>query len=466
LEGLDKASVSFKRYSYVSLFGLGTMDQVRSAIVESAQPPDQIGQALSVDSLLSEPKSATDLGWRRALRYAGLVPIQRVKDIAAALEAASFLAVYNYLICIDDLERKGSKLEIKDILGLISYLSEQRQCKVCLILNEDAFGPEERKEFDRFFEKTIDAHVMFAPTAQQCIDIGLPSGTPLNDCLRPYCLALDISNIRVLKKIERLGKILRVHVANVNVLDRTLKTMTLLGWAKYSEVAPSIPFLRLRGRDASGELKENSSEEKTWGPVLSQYGFRYMTSIDEVLCDGVENGFFDEARLREQVSNVGGDITADEAEERYQRAWRRYHDSFNNDADELVEELFSSFKANVFRVTPMNANGTVRLLKDLGRTEQATELIEFYLDQRGKAILDRTQHFDENDISEPEFLKAFDARVAAIEDQRDPVTVLQNITENRGWNREDVTLLATLSEPSAALARLKALSDEGTCNRD
>jgi hypothetical protein len=111
----------------------------------------------------------------------------------------------------------------------------------------------------------------------------------------------------------------------------------------------------------------------------------------------------------------------------------------------LVEELYSSFKANVFRVTPMNANGTVRLLKDLGRTKQATELIEFYLDQRGKAIFDRTQHFDENDISEPEFRKAFDARVAAIEDHRDPATVLQAIAENRGWNREDVSLLATLS---------------------
>src|SRR5258705_83360 len=84
------------------------------------------------------------------------------------------------------------------LFGLISYLSEQRRCKVCLILNEDAFGLEERAEFDRFFEKTIDAHIVFAPTARQCLDIGLPAGTPLNDRLRPYCLSLDISNIRVL----------------------------------------------------------------------------------------------------------------------------------------------------------------------------------------------------------------------------------------------------------------------------
>jgi hypothetical protein len=76
--------------------------------------------------------------------------------------------------------------------------------------------------------------------------------------------------------------------------------------------------------------------------------------------------------------------------------------------------MYAAFRANVMRVAPMNANGTIKLMKDIGRVEQATELIQFYLDQRGVAILDRADHFHENDINEPEFLAAFEARAAAI----------------------------------------------------
>jgi hypothetical protein len=444
LERLDKTTVSFKRYSYVSLFGLGTMDQVRSAIVESAQTPDQIGKPVNLDSLLSDPMDAADRGWRRVLKFADYVPGQRLRDLAAALRAASFLAVYRYLICIDDLERRSSKLEIKDVLGLISYLSEQRQCNVCLILNEDAFTAAERNEFNTFFEKTIDSHVLFAPTAEECIETAFKGASPMYGPLRAHCLALNISNIRVLKKIERLGRMLETYIEHPNVLDRALKTAALLGWARYGEKKPPLAYLKVRGR-ATEKSEEMTALERTWGNILTEYGFHYMTELDEVLFGGAENGFFDDRKLREQIAKLGGDLTAEEADERYHRAWRRYHDSFDDDGDLLADELYSSFKANVMRITPNNANSTIAMLKVLGRTEQATELIQFYLDQRGVAILDRSEHFTENDITEPEFLRAFEERIATAKDDRNPLTVLQAIAENKSWSREDVTLLAKLS---------------------
>lgn len=42
----------------------------------------------------------------------------------------------NLIICFDDLERKSDKLSIKDILGLINQLKEEK-CKVILISNEN-----------------------------------------------------------------------------------------------------------------------------------------------------------------------------------------------------------------------------------------------------------------------------------------------------------------------------------------
>lgn len=445
LNGLDKGGVSFKRYAYVSLFGLNTMDQVRSAIVETAQTPDQIGKKVDLDNLASEPRGAADRAWRRALSYVDLVPSQRLKDLAAVFQAASFLAVSDYLVCIDDLERKGSGLQIKDVLGLISYMSEQRQCKIVLILNEDAFPDPEKQEFKRFFEKTIDSHLVFSPTPQECIDIAMPPGNELNDALRPHCLALEISNIRVLKKIERLGAILQSQIANAIVRSRALKTVALLGWAKYSEEAAPLSFLKLRGRDYSRELGERSADEQKWGPLLNTYGFRHMTDLDDVLSEGVEIGYFDDAKLAPQVASIVADIAANEVDNQYNRAWQRYHNSFDHDAEALGDEMYAAFRDNVVHVSPMNANSTIRLLKDIGRVQQATELIQFYLDQRGVAILDRTHHFQENDIDEPEFLAAFEARAAAIVDDREPASVLEAIASKNSWDRKDVALLASLT---------------------
>jgi hypothetical protein len=65
-----------------------------------------------------------------------------------------FTAVRNQVICIDDLERRGA-ISVKDVFGLISYVREQRTCKVVLLLNETQLkqDAEAAKEFENYFEK-------------------------------------------------------------------------------------------------------------------------------------------------------------------------------------------------------------------------------------------------------------------------------------------------------------------------
>ncbi|EAU1940231.1 hypothetical protein D6G06_25420, partial [Salmonella enterica] len=62
--------------------------------------------------------------------WSKLKELPYIKSAAPAIDAWSFMSVSDSLICIDDLERKGSSLELKDVLGLISLLKEQKKCKV------------------------------------------------------------------------------------------------------------------------------------------------------------------------------------------------------------------------------------------------------------------------------------------------------------------------------------------------
>ncbi|MCK9911718.1 hypothetical protein MXD81_21360, partial [Microbacteriaceae bacterium K1510] len=88
------------------------------------------------------------------------------------------------------LERRGSGLAVKDVLGLISFLKEQRRCKVALLLNEDELDKDGRAEFDGNLEKVIDVKLAFSPTAAESAAIALTAPGPVNDQLKSNCTKL------------------------------------------------------------------------------------------------------------------------------------------------------------------------------------------------------------------------------------------------------------------------------------
>lgn len=61
----------------------------------------------------------------------------------------------NIIVCLDDLERKSDKLDIKDILGLVNKLKEEK-CKVVLISNEDEMSSKKKiKKFLIHIKKSV-----------------------------------------------------------------------------------------------------------------------------------------------------------------------------------------------------------------------------------------------------------------------------------------------------------------------
>lgn len=124
-------AIGLKRYSYVSLFGRNSLDDVRSAIFENTVP---LAGAPTKPNLASLVKSA-EAGGRQLTAYARLTP--KVKDYVALSERVLFATMGSQLICIDDLERAGKGLAVHDVLGLVSELKEQKACKVIVLLNAE-----------------------------------------------------------------------------------------------------------------------------------------------------------------------------------------------------------------------------------------------------------------------------------------------------------------------------------------
>jgi hypothetical protein len=61
---------------------------------------------------------------------------------------------------------------------------------------------------------------------------------------------------------------------------------------------------------------------------------------------------------------------------------RLYHDTFNDNGDEVINGLYESFKDNCKYITPTNLDGTVSLFRELGENEKASDIIRTYIENR------------------------------------------------------------------------------------
>src|SRR5205807_10353636 len=125
-----KREISLWRYSYVSLFGIGSLDGLKTAIFENMEILAPQGGA-GFEWILSSGNSVL----KNSKQLVGAVAALPLPYLGGALSKAQpllFSAIRNQVICIDDLERRGSALSVKDVFGLISYLRDQRGCKVAL----------------------------------------------------------------------------------------------------------------------------------------------------------------------------------------------------------------------------------------------------------------------------------------------------------------------------------------------
>lgn len=244
--------VGLKRYAYVSLFGVNSLDDLKLTIFENSdfllkEDASRAGQAKEAGNWLYRLS-------RKSTPIAGELPL--IGKLIKSGGALFFSTVCDQIVCIDDLERRGSGLAVKDVLGLISFLKEQRRCKVALLLNENELDEAGRADFDSNLEKVVDVKLTFSPTAAESVTIALTAPGAANDRLKANCTRLGIANIRVIKKIERHARQLEPLLAGLHdrVNQQALQSLCLFAWSKYQpDTAPSLDFLKSkRGGDYAG----------------------------------------------------------------------------------------------------------------------------------------------------------------------------------------------------------------------
>ncbi|PCI65702.1 MAG: hypothetical protein COB26_12285 [Piscirickettsiaceae bacterium] len=445
-EANSNNGVKLERYSYVSLFGINSLEAFKYTIFENVVKKEIIDIEANLDTFKANTAGLIEYFGRQSINLFKGAPI--IKSFSPAIETISFLSLNGTLICIDDLERKGSGLEIKDILGLVSLLKEQKKCKVVLLLND---GEEGLEDYEKYREKVIDIELKFTPSPEECSSIAYSGDKVIFPRLKELVTNLEIRNIRILKKIERLVDLAMPLVQGYEpeIIDQVLHSLALFSWCYYcsgtNEDIPDLEFVTSKGYSMFGIGDDEEDEkEKKWKTFLQGYNYQLTDEFDLVLAEAVKTGFFIEDELKAKATAKNQEILAAKSEGSFSEAWKLYHDTFNDNADEVVNGLYESFNKNCKHISPLNLNGTVSLFRELGEDEKASNIIDVYIEQRNDEIelfnLKENNFF--GDIQDTEIIEKFDKIYNTSVTIESPKEVLEKIAGKNGWNQNDEVVLA------------------------
>ena len=151
-----------KKYSYVSLFGIDSLEGLRTAIFQATKEFDHDLRNKWWRFIHPRWVWWRVSGWLPDLVASADIPY--VSDgIAKPFNRLNFLLVRNRLVCFDDIERRGAGLALRDVLGLVSHLVEEKNCRVVVILNTDALGGDTAL-WEEHKEKVFLSEISYSPS--------------------------------------------------------------------------------------------------------------------------------------------------------------------------------------------------------------------------------------------------------------------------------------------------------------
>lgn len=453
-EAARLGTLAKQEYAYVSLFGLNSLDELRYAIFENTVPAANALTGPTPETFTDRVKEGLKHRRKAASWFAPVLSAAGLGELGNAVARSAFLLVRNQLICIDDMERVGDGLRPKDVLGMISFLREQRNCRVAILLNDEAMSEPDRADFNRLLEKVVDVSLVYDPSPAEALNIAINGDDEISVQLRKSLGLLGVTNIRVIQKIRGLAakvddllKAFRPEIRNQATI-----ACAIGGWSVLEpDTAPRFSFIYQYNsllHDIRGRRNGEEPEFAKWRDVLNRLGFTGAHDFDRIIFDGVTVGYFDEVRLSAEASSLEKELNRSTSVSSFSDAWRRYRSSLSQNDGEILNGIHDAAHECLKDISPSDVNATATLLKRHGMVEQADGLIHAYVTSKGDdpKFFDLSRYiFAGADDVDPVLRDAFEQKRNSYVDPRDPKKVLLELANRNGWNDEDVRLLAGVS---------------------
>lgn len=442
-----------RNYSYVSLFGLNSLKDLKKSIYENKVYRERAHIASDESSFEENLKdiSGRFAGWmRKGSSLFNDVSAMGVKGIGPIVESLQFLRVTDTLVCLDDFERKGSGLHDREVLGLISLLIESKNCRVVMLLNDGTLKSGD--DFFSYHEKVFDCEVTFNPSVEESVKLVFSNNSKLHEILTKNVTRLDINNIRLLKKIDYFAGLLKktLEGANDHVIEQALHVLPLAILSKYGGDAAKVDLdfiLNYGGGyidtdlpgdevdEVEAKLKK-SIEEKT--NYLESYGFTRCDEFDVAIIDLVKKGYADEESLKEVIKALEAKIKHDSEIALLQDAWNIFHSSFLNNDDKVFQAFDLAIEKSLGNFEISDLDSVAYVFTESGRAEKVKPVIDKYFDTviAHKNIREKSDVFrwPEHDYVQQKLDEYFDGLVV----EKSLAELIDHAFKVSGFNNTDV----------------------------
>ena len=353
IKDYKEKELKYKQIAYVSLFGINSLNDIRTSILLQVSPTKK--KLSWVDKKIITPLKNV----KSSLKLDDLsmsFGFDALGSIFTLLTSGDF---ENVIVCFDDFERISSNINLKDVLGLISELKEQKKCKVVMILNEKELGKLtdiEKKPYSEIFslykEKIIDYDFVFEPTLEENIKIATEkSGFRFKqETILRNLQNFNIKNIRVLEQIFRKLKKFEFIIDESyhdNVLNDFLNTAFIV-----------LEFITKDGKKVEDYLKEkkkydvSSMSDDEFKEYFSQQNYKenIFSSTDDlienIILEFLEKDTIDSKKLIEILNEKNEHTNWYEIQSDINQKWRKVYTDFNYSRETFAKEINQIFEDN------------------------------------------------------------------------------------------------------------------------
>ncbi|MGY4877364.1 P-loop NTPase fold protein [Vreelandella aquamarina] len=454
---------TFNAYSYISLFGKTNLAELRKSIFHSAKPLRTDGQIEaeidrqleSSNILLSKlpwlRQTKSKLPWiNNFTKHARNLPF--ITKYAGALESIEYSLVSGYLVCIDDIERKGSALKMRELMGLVDELAVRKNCKVVLIFNNDSLDPgEDREQYEAYREKVVDIELTHNPSIEHNLSLVVESTSEAYEPIRAVCIALEIRNIRVIKKIAsvlaRFGSLIPTEYPKI--YQSFVTHVSVLCWGYY-----------IRDKDLSFESLCEQITNNSWMASLfdkdnakspAETKYRTLASglqlspfdLDEFVIQYLRSGLVEEGEVTSKVEALIHQAENNQASSRLSDAWALYSESFDDNLDEFLRNLRKTLTEEILHISLSDFGSAIAIMEEFG--QDVADLVESYIEKHTETLANVDPHhpFVFNHVKNSAIKNKIEElresnRVRSIDE------IALKIALERAWNPEDIDYLASL----------------------
>jgi len=351
--------------------------------------------------------------------------------------ALSFI-LNNGVFVLDDVERKNAELDLKKVLGIVSYLAEKKLKKLIIVLSEKNLEPSDLKQINELREKVVDLEYTFAPSPKDNAKLVLTDPEEIE-----IIQGLGINNIRLIKKIKIAWKEL-MQSASFKLKDARVNAKQRIAALCIIHLDKSIPFGLGDVPSQIDWIVREDPENKKNSEILDRLGY-FFDKGDFPIFDFLRHGDYDKVAWQSRIDTLEEGFQSQELKKERTKAWDLFNSNFSVPYVDVVKGFEAFMNKSAGELYPGQVLESMHMLNGIGYDCSSKEWLDLSVTRWAHTLNAHDALSLKDKVRSVEVKKLLEDRIVAETYEVDLEKAIRRVVENGGWREQDTLMISNAS---------------------